>query len=234
MPVSEERREESVEVSGRNVQEAIAQGLARLGAPRAEVEIEVLSEGSRGILGLLASEARVRLTWKAPPPLEAARVLPPSAQVQPERVAEAGIEVLEELIGQMGLKAKVSRREVGDPSSVTLEVTGENLGPLIGRQGQTLAALEYLTRLIVNRRLQQQSFLNVDVQGYMLRREEQLRELAREKAGEVVESGAPVALQPMSARERRIIHLELRDHPQVTTQSTGEGEERRVMVLPRE
>ena len=225
--MTEERRE-SVEASARNVEEAIAQGLARLAVSRDEVEIEVLDEGSRGILGLMASEARVRLTLKALP-----EVIAPAPSL-PRGVPEVGMEVLEELIGRMDLKATVSRREVEDPSTVILDVEGEDLGPLIGRRGETLGALEYIARLIVSRRLQRRVFLSVDVQEYRLRQEQRLRRLARRMARQAVQAGRPITLQPMSARDRRIVHLEVQEDPQVTTQSIGEGEERRVMILPRE
>ena len=225
--MTEERRE-SVEASARNVEEAIAQGLARLAVSRDEVEIEVLGEGSRGILGLMASEARVRLTLKALP-----EVIAPTPSL-PRGVPEVGMEVLEELIGRMDLKATVSRREVEDPSTVILDVEGEDLGPLIGRRGETLGALEYIARLIVSRRLQRRVFLSVDVQEYRLRQEQRLRRLARRMARQAVQAGRPITLQPMSARDRRIVHLEVQEDPQVTTQSIGEGEERRVMILPRE
>jgi len=202
--------------------------LARLAVSRDEVEIEVLDEGSRGILGLMASEARVRLTLKALP-----EVIAPAPSL-PRGVPEVGMEVLEELIGRMDLKATVSRREVEDPSTVILDVEGEDLGPLIGRRGETLGALEYIARLIVSRRLQRRVFLSVDVQEYRLRQEQRLRRLARRMARQAVQAGRPITLQPMSARDRRIVHLEVQEDPQVTTQSIGEGEERRVMILPRE
>ncbi len=206
----------------------MAQGLARLAVSRDEVEIEVLDEGRRGILGLMASEARVRLTLKALP-----EAIAPALDLA-GRVAGVGMEVLEELIARMDLDAAVSQREVEDPSTVILDVKGEDLGRLIGRRGQALEALEYITRLIVSRRLQRRVFLSVDVQEYRLRHEQRLRQLALRMAHQAVRERRPVTLQPMSARDRRIVHLELQGNPQATTESIGEGEQRRVMILPSE
>ena len=100
--------------------------------------------------------------------------------------------------------------------------------------GPVLEALEHITRLLVSRRLQRRAFLSVDVQEYRLRHEERLRELARRMARNVEGSGRPITLRPMSPRDRRIVHLELQENPEVTTQSTGEGDQRRVMILPGE
>ncbi len=259
--MSREKGAESIEVSARNAEEAIALGLARLGLSRDEVEIEILSEGSRGILGIRAQEARVKLTPQVPPkskeepgealaeepaeeapkaepaeeiiePKAASAREPEPASLAPHQVAEAGTEILQELTAKMGFRTRVSRRREKEAEAVTLEVSGENLAPLIGRAGQTLRALEYITRLIVSHRLSQRVFLNVDVQGYWLHRENHLKELARKATEEALAKGE-AALPPMPPRERRIIHLELKDHPQVTTQSTGQGDARRVMVLLR-
>lgn len=211
-----ERR--GVEAGGKNVEEAIATGLAQLGVQRGQVEIEILSRGSRGILGFGATEARVRLT-----------VIRPSAPPSEVQVAQ---EVLESLLARMGLEATVERRP-GNGFPIALDVRGRDLGILIGRRGQTLRALEYITRLIVSRKFQRRVFLTVDVEGYKARRERTLRNLAQRMATKVSQTQQPITLEPMPAYERRIVHLALRERSDVTTESVGDGENRKVVILPK-
>lgn len=117
---------------------------------------------------------------------------------------------------------------------VVLDISGEDLGILIGRRGQTLAALQYIVRLIVSQRLHTSAPLVLDVNGYKKRRYESLRTLAWHVAEQVSVSHRSFTLEPMPAYERRIVHLELANHPSVTTQSAGFGEARKVVVMPKE
>ncbi len=110
---------------------------------------------------------------------------------------------------------------------------GDDLGVLIGRRGQTLQSLQYITRLIVSREVQHWVNLVVDVEKYKLRREKSLRQLAQRMAERVAFGGQPVALEPMPPNERRIIHLALRDHLVVTTKSIGKGDRRKVTIVPK-
>jgi spoIIIJ-associated protein len=110
---------------------------------------------------------------------------------------------------------------------------GTDLSILIGHRGETLAALQYITRLIVGKELHRPLPIVLDVEGYRARRERQLRQLAQRMAQQAVERGRTMTLEPMPANERRIIHIELRDHAQVTTESIGEGEHRKVTIIPR-
>jgi len=219
----------TIEVSGPSVEEAIAKGLAELGATRDEVEIEVLSEASRGFLGLGAKEAVVRISLR---PREA----PPSPE---ESIKLAAKEALQELLSKMGVQAEVSIRSEeetpkgADAPPFILDVTGRDLGILIGRRGQTLQALQYITRLIVSREAQRWVNLVVDVERYKARREKSLQELAQRMAEQVPFTRQPIALEPMPPHERRIIHLALRDHPLVTTKSVGKGDNRRVTIIPK-
>jgi spoIIIJ-associated protein len=105
---------------------------------------------------------------------------------------------------------------------------------LIGRRGKTLAALQRITRLIVGRELESRARLVVDVGGFKARREKSLRRLAHQVAEQAVRTGRTVVLEPMPPNERRAIHLALRDHPHVTTQSVGEGDRRKVTVIPQD
>ena len=243
--------------TGKNVEAAIEAGLAALGLRRDQVEVEVIHPGSRGLLGIGAQDARVRLIpiqqKQAPEPQEQApepvEESPPEEIAAPEEepiatpaeaeeiLAEAG-ELLQGLLDRMGIRAKVrgyqgEKQEEQQEAPLILNIEGDDLGILIGRRGDTLAALQYIVRLMVNHRRRRWVNIVVDVEEYKTRRERQLRQLALRMAERVVRTGKPVRLEPMPARERRIIHLALRDHPDVITQSIGEGEHRRVTIRAR-
>jgi len=145
-------------------------------------------------------------------------------------------ETLEELLQKMNVKAEVQAEwgtpdEDGELRPLILDVLGDDLSMLIGRKGETLSALQYITRLIACKRLNRGVHVVVDVEGYKQRREEQLRRLAQRMAEQVVQRKRQMSLEPMPANERRIIHLELRHHPDVRTESIGEGDRRKVIIL---
>ena len=223
----------SVEVSGRTVDEAIGKALEELGADLDQVETEVLSQGSRGILGLGAEQARVRVTLVEAPGYPTEEAAEESWEAR-EEVSKVAVAVLGDLLRHMGIQATVVVREPSDerPMPVVLDVQGDDLGILIGRQGDTLRDLQYITRLIASRKLQRWVNVVVDVAGYKKRRERVLTELAERMAERVIADGRPLSLEPMPAHERRIVHIALRDHEQVTTESTGEGQRRKVVISP--
>ena len=220
---------ESLEISAKTVEEATQRALDQLGVAREEVRVTVLNEGKSGVLGLGAEEAMVRVE-----PLV-------SMSKKESDIAEVAKSVLETLLNMMGMAGStvshiepfVERGE-GATASVTLNVGGDDLGILIGRRGQTLSSLQYIVRLIVGYQAEAWLPIIIDVEGYKQRRYEALRALAGRMAEQVKVRGAPFTLEPMSAFERRIIHLTLAEHPDVTTQSTGEGEARKVVILPKE
>jgi spoIIIJ-associated protein len=147
-------------------------------------------------------------------------------------------QTLEELLAKMKIKAVVQARwgdpdEPGEAPSVMLDVQGNDLGALIGRKGETLAALQYIARLILSKSLNESVNLIVDVEGYRQRREQQLRRMAQRMAEQALQRQRTLSLEPMPASERRIIHLELRDHPGVRTESVGEGDRRKVTIIPK-
>lgn len=155
-----------------------------------------------------------------------------------EQVAK---QVVHDLLEHMGINADVMA--VDNPSAVPLEgdepptifidILGSDLGMLIGRRGEHLSHIQYLVNLMVNRQLDTWSRVILDVEGYRSRREESLVGLAERVARQVSRSNKPVTLEPMPPNERRIIHLTLRSHPEVETESSGEGNERHITVLPR-
>lgn len=154
-----------------------------------------------------------------------------------EDVARLGAETLQSLLDHMGLSAQVAREtptEAGvEPTAVLLNITGADLGVLIGRQGETLRDLQFVTCLIVSRHTQHWPNLIVDVEHYKSRRQKSLVDLAKRMADRVRASGQPVSLEPMPPHERRFVHLALRDDPDVFTESTGQDEKRKVVILPK-
>jgi len=188
---------------------------------RSEVEITVLSEGRTGILGLGAEDARISVR--------------PILKAEPPDTAEVAEEVLEKILSGMGISASIQVESVTqmDSSAVLLDIRGDDLGILIGRRGSTLAALQYLVGLVVSHRMGGKTAVTVDVEGYRRRREESLRSMAQRIAERVRTSGQSITMEPMPAAERRIIHLALQDSADVTTQSIGEGETRKVVITPK-
>jgi len=235
---------EGVEATGRTLEEAIENALSQLGLSRDQVHIEVISPGRPGILGIGAEEARVRvvpLEAYTPPGEEEAEegvvVKDPSA---PE-VAKA-VEYLQDILRLLGLRTRVTVRAPETPadgygrSSAVLDVygeEGEDLGILIGRRGSTLAALQHIVNVMINRQFGTRVIVTVDVEGYKRRREESLRNLAHRLAEKVKQTGRAVTLEPMPPAERRIVHLALVDDPDVVTSSIGNGEARKVIISPR-
>ena len=150
-------------------------------------------------------------------------------------------EIVRELLEQMGVEADVVAvdnpstmpLDDEDPPTIFIDVLGQDLGMLIGRRGDHLSQLQYLVNLIANRRLESWTRVVIDVEGYRTRREESLVGLAERIGRQVARSRRPIVLEPMPPNERRIVHLTLRSNPDVATESTGEGNLRRVTVHPR-
>jgi len=242
----------SIEVMGEDVEAAVVAGLAQLGVPRDQVRVEVLREASRGVLGIGAREAVVRLTPRATEPAREGagaeaepgsevQVVPEvetSPQEEQEEILSLAQDVLAELLEKMEIEAEIHQRipepkYPGDSTSLVLDLQGDDLGFLIGRKGETLAAVQHLVRLMVNKAVRHRSHLVVDVGGYKARREKALEKLALRMADQATRRNRRVALEPMSAYERRIIHVALRNHPTVITESVGERDRRKVTIFPK-
>jgi len=244
-PFEEETEVESLEVTARTVNEAIEKALSRLGKTREDVDVSVLSEGSRGILGIGSDDARILVSPReplvpfAPPPPEV-----PVAPVRPPplpagKVAETAQEILEGLLAGMRISATVEIRPMPTATAedgfvAMLDIVGaEDVGILIGRRGDTLGALQFLVTLMVSRKVGRWSKVLVDVEGYRVRRESSLRTLATRMAQRVQQTRVPMALEAMPPNERRIVHLTLQENPAVSTSSTGEGEDRHIIISPK-
>ena len=185
-----------------------------------------------GSAGLTASEAAEVAAARGS--LAAERADLEAAEASPEALA-AGKAILERLMGHLGFDVRVEV-ETGETSRLNVVADGdekEALGALIGRKGERLSALQHLVNLMLSKEMGTWTRVLVDVEDYRGRRERQLRELADRAAARVVETGKMLQLEPMSALERRWIHLSLRDHPGVATQSIGEEPNRRVVLVPR-
>lgn len=253
--------EDGVEFTGRTVEDAIAEAEAALGTGRNDLAIEVLSQGSRGVFGIGAEQARIRVTpmrgveAEAVEPAEAREdteeiapdeveggsdvsevivsVEQPTAREAeaPEDLSTEAAQVLEGLLHSMGFDVNVTVRSKEDP--IMLGVTGQNLGVLIGRRGDNLSAIQFMVNLILSKNRRQWPRVVVDVENYRARREESLTMLADRIAYRVQRNGRPFTLEAMPAGDRRVIHMALRDHAEVETYSIGEGPARRVVIAPK-
>lgn len=221
----------SAEGAGRTVEEAIRVALRTLGAKREDVDLMVLDEGSRGVLGLGSREARVRVTLlSAIEAGEAEEAAAAPAETGDDPVAVAR-RVTASLLDAMGIGASVTAR--AEDGGVAVTVTGPQLAPVIGRHGQTLEALDLLVNLMTTRRVGHRVQVAVDAERYRERRRETLSALIRRVVSRVRRSGQPSPLDPMPASERRFIHTTLADDPEVMTYSEGEGADRHIVIAPR-
>lgn len=243
----------TLEIIAPSVEEAIEKGLDQLGLPREAVKVEVLDPGSRGIFGLGGRQARIRLTFgmqnqavpekvaevaprPVPPATTGEETKPKTYENADEEALQTAMTVVRDLLEKMRVRATVVSRIIKsddpkEPGTIQVEIKGDDLSILIGRHSETLNALQYITNLIVGKELGRWVPLMIDVQGYRDRRERQLRQMARRMAEQVVQSGRKLSLEPMPANERRLIHLELREHPDVTTESVGEEPNRKVTIF---
>ena len=208
----------TIEITAKTPEEAIEIALKELDAERGEVEIDVVSHGKAGILGIGSEPAKVKVTLVE----------------QPADVVKETQEVLNSLISAMGVDVIVNLKQAHneDLGGPMFEIEGEDSGLLIGRRGDTLRSLQFLVKFIVSKRLQFRAALSIDVEGYQARRYNSLNNLARRVAQRVLSTGSPITLEPMPANERRIVHVTLAEHSGVTTESIGIGEERQVVIQP--
>jgi spoIIIJ-associated protein len=207
------------EMSGKSVEEAVELALMDLGVGREEVEVEVLTRGKAGFLGIGSEPARVRVK----------RVLPSQG------TATKSMEVVTKLLRAMNTDTTATLRSAEDPKTggPVIDIQGDDSGLLIGRRGETLRSMQFLVNLMVNKDAANPTRIVLDVEKYKERRYKALEEMALKVADKVAATGRPITLEPMAPAERRVVHLALADHPRVTTESFGEGTDRRVTVRPR-
>ncbi len=204
----------SVAKTGRTIEEALSSALQELGATEDQVTVEVISEPSRGFLGILGGKgAEIRVTLK------------PADKVLMAREFISGV------LDRMGIEFDIEVLQKDD--SMTLNIVGQNLGLLIGRRGETLKALEFLTNAVSGQGAGEFRRVFVDAAGYRQRRERELADMAISAARRVDRFGTRFVMEPMDSRDRRSVHVTLQDWDTVETYSEGEEPWRRVIVAPK-
>ena len=207
----------SITLTAKTVEEAVELGLRELGVDRTEAEIEVVSRGKPGLLGIGSEPAKIKVTKID----------------NPSEVVQVASDVVSKLIRLMDIDVISTMRHTdGDDEGPFFDIEGEDSALLIGRRGETLRALQLLVRTIVGRKLGTNVNFSVDVEGYDDRRRQSLANLADRVASRVIKTGRSIELEPMSARERRIVHISLADQKGIQTESSGEGKDRRVVIQP--
>ena len=238
----------TIETTGKTIEDAVRSGLVRLGRMKNEVDIEVLEEPKSGFFGFGSKPAKVRITEKEGVPTVPTMESQPAAVEKPvapaaaepaanaadaaEEAAAKAKAFLQEVLKNMGIDVVIEKMIKSD--KVLLHLHGKNLGILIGKHGQTLDALQYLTNLTTNQGETTRHFIMLDVENYRHRREETLKQLAIRLANRVKKNGDRVVLEPMNGYERKIIHVTLQNDPQVRTESEGQDPYRHVVIYYQE
>ena len=244
---------EEIVMSARTVDEAIELGLKELDVDREEAEVEILSRGKTGFLGIGSEVARVRVTRIAQgrsaagmttteattaTPTATIDGMPSAARAAPSAGAGTAAGAATAAVGRIleaaGVNVTSTLRAANDPETggPVIDLAGEDSGLLIGRRGQTLQALQFLVNMIVRKEFDDVRVL-LDVENYRQRRESSLRDMAVKVAARVAQTNRSITLEPMPPADRRIIHTSLTDDPGVATESTGEGEARKVTIMPK-
>lgn len=219
----------SLEKTGRTEEEAIAAALQELGLERDDVSVTVVERAKSGFLGIGAAPAVVRVEYEAPDE--------PEVKAEPEKTAEVAADdeyaqirgFLTGLLERMGTEAEIEIVP-RDDKGVVVNLSGPNMGAVIGRRGETLDAIQHLTNYVVNRGSDKHMHISVDAESYRAKREESLVRLAEKMAAKVIKYKRSMALEPMNSYERHIIHAALQNYEGVTTSSTGTEPNRRVVV----
>ena len=205
-------KSERIEKTAKSIEEAKGLALKELGLGDEDVEIEVVDEGNKGFLGIGSKEAKIAVTVKNPIPYAAKKFLSDVFA---------------------GMKLEVNIETTYEEDNLLVELSGDNMGIVIGKRGDTLDSLQYLTSLVVNRLSENYCKVTLDTENYRQKRLEALESLSKRLADKVAKTGKKYTLEPMNPYERRIIHSNLQDHPDVTTFSVGEDPYRKVVIAPK-
>jgi spoIIIJ-associated protein len=242
---------ETLEIEGKSIDEAIENACRDFGVSREKLNIELISEGSAGFLGLMGGrKARIRagllsidatlnMPLMAPQPETAKKMQeagitaavydrPPAAD--DDKVGERAKAVLEGILVRMGIAAPVSVEETEE--SILLNIKGDGGGLIIGRRGQNLDAIQYIVNKAANRSRDGRKIIIIDTEAYRKRREESLVTLAGKLGEKVKKTKKAVTVSHMNAHDRRIIHMALQNDISLTTKSRGEGEYRKIVIIP--
>jgi len=202
-----------VEKTGRTVEDAITEALIELGATSDEVEIEVLEKGPTGLFGLFSSkQAKVKVSKKT-------------------SLEDVATNFLSSVFTEMSLEVSIDVK-MDDKNNMDIDLSGDNMGVLIGKRGQTLDSLQYLVSLVVNKESDHYIRIKLDTEDYRERRKKTLESLAGNLANKVRKTGKKFTLEPMNPYERRIIHSTLQNNKSVTTHSEGDEPYRKVVIVP--
>ncbi len=201
----------SIEKNAKSVELAVQEALNELGITQDEAEIEVLDEGAKGFLGLGAKDATVRVTKKG------------------KDAEQLAVEFLTDVTKAMGLDVTFETERT-EGNALKVEMSGDKMGLLIGKRGDTLNALQYLTSMAVNKQTEEYTKINLDTENYRAKRQDVLVKLAKKLAATVVRTGKNITLEPMSPNERRIIHYTLQNNNKVKTYSVGDEPNRKVVI----
>lgn len=203
--------EKYLDATGKTIDEAVENALRQLGLDRDSVSMEILDKPKAGFLGIGSAPARVRLHFTVE---------------QNDKVREFLAGVFE----RMDISADTVIDTKNEPGVVDVKITGDNVGALIGRRGETMDALQYITGLVVNRGEDDYKKISIDIENYRAKRTDALEKLAKKIAGMVVRNKRSITLEAMNSHERRIIHSTLQNYPGVTTFSIGTEPNRRVVI----
>jgi spoIIIJ-associated protein len=207
-----------IEMTGKTVEEAIKKGLEKLGCIKEQAQIKVLDEGTTGLFGLMGAKPARILMMTA----DNAGGLPETAAVNPKEACEETEKILSDIINKMGMDLKKVKAEFnGD--SINAEIETHDSGFIIGKNGQNLDALEYIAQIIVNNALNAKIKVNLDCENYRKKQNEKLKVLADKAVEYVSRTGKIYRFDPMNAKERKIIHIYLKNNPKIETFSEGEG-----------
>ncbi|OPL12796.1 MAG: hypothetical protein AVO39_03795 [delta proteobacterium MLS_D] len=241
--MSESSQKESFEFEGKTIDEAIAKACDELHLSREKLNIEILTEGAAGFLGLVgAKKARISASVLSFD-VDFGETLggKTSVTAKKQKAAESGgteagntareaRELTEGILRRMGFEFPVTARE--DDESVVIEIEGDGSGILIGKGGQTLDALQYLVNKALNKNGTDRKRIILDTENYRSKRESSLEALALKLGEKAKRTGKPVTVNPMNAHDRRIVHLALQDDRELTTRSRGEGAFRKIIIVP--
>lgn len=215
---------QELEMKGKNVEEAIQKGLEKLGCARDQVEIKVLDEGTTGLFGLMgAKPARVLIST------EHTCCKPGAVDINPKEACKKTETVLSDILNKMGMELKSVKTEF-NTDSVNAEIDAQESGYIIGKSGQTLDALEYITQIIVNNDMNSKIKINLDCEKYRQKQNERLKVMADKAVEYVNRTGKIYRFDPMNAKERKIIHTYLKNNSKIETFSEGEGVMRKVGI----
>jgi len=232
-----------IEVSGKSEEEAVANALRQLGLPREDVSIELVERAKSGFLGIGASPAIIKVYYDGPDEsLDEKKTAEPVKAPEQDKdhgqdrsaittsaAAEKAHSFLDGLLEHMDTKANININEKED-GSIFIELSGDSMGAVIGRRGETLDAIQHLTNYAVNRGAEERIRISIDAENYRAKREEALVRLAEKMAAKALKYKRSMALEPMNSYERHVIHTALQSYEGVTTSSTGTEPNRRVVI----